>query len=97
MLTPNGRLAVLEHVRGPGRLAAWQDRLTPLWQQACAGCHPNRDTRAAVERAGFSFDGLNEFRLGPDWLIMSPMLQATAKPAIGCTGVTQAPSPHEVR
>jgi hypothetical protein len=31
-----------------------QDRLTPLWSFVTGGCHPNRDTEAAVARAGFA-------------------------------------------
>ena len=55
VLMPTGRLVVLEHVRGYGRLAGWQDRITPLWSRLMAGCHPNRDTAGAIERAGFWF------------------------------------------
>lgn len=49
VLKPGGRLVVLEHVRGTGKLARWQDHLVPLWRRMNAGCHPNRDTRAAVD------------------------------------------------
>ena len=63
VLRRNGRLLVLEHVRArePG-LATWQDRLTPLWKAVGGGCHPNRDTRAAIEAAGFTFESVEEFR-----------------------------------
>src|SRR5579864_6784430 len=47
VLKPTGRLIVLEHVRGPGRLARWQDRVTPIWSRVNAGCHPGRDIAAA--------------------------------------------------
>jgi ubiquinone/menaquinone biosynthesis C-methylase UbiE len=62
VLRPNGRLLVLEHVRArdPG-LASWQDRLTPLWKTIAGGCHPNRDTRATIEAAGFEFESVEEF------------------------------------
>ena len=51
VLRPSGRLIVLEHVRGTGTLARWQDRVTPLWSLLNAGCHPGRDTAAAIRRA----------------------------------------------
>jgi ubiquinone/menaquinone biosynthesis C-methylase UbiE len=53
VLKPNGKLVLLEHVRGEGRLARWQDRLTPLHRRLAGNCHLNRDTRAAVAAAGF--------------------------------------------
>ncbi|MBO0686783.1 MAG: methyltransferase domain-containing protein [Candidatus Dormibacteraeota bacterium] len=63
VLRPGGALLVLEHVRAeePG-LAAWQDRLTPLWSLVNQGCHLNRDTRAAIEAAGFTFETVRAFK-----------------------------------
>ena len=51
----NGRLLFLEHVRSddPG-LAKWQDRVTPLYN--LVGCHPNRDTLAALEASEFAVE-----------------------------------------
>ena len=63
VLRQSGRLLVLEHVRArEPSLATWQDRLTPLWQPLNNGCHLNRDTRAAIEAAGFAFERVAEFR-----------------------------------
>lgn len=53
VLRPGGTLAVLEHVRSQGLLGAIQDRLTPFWQRAAAGCRLNRNIRQSIERAGF--------------------------------------------
>ena len=78
VLKPGGRLVVLEHVRGSGRLARWQDRLTPVWSRLAAGCHPNRDTRAAIERAGFAFEHVEAFEPLPGWVLTRPMLEAVA-------------------
>ena len=78
VLKPGGRLIVFEHVRGIGRLARWQDRVTPLWSRLFAGCHPNRDTRSAIERAGFSFERVEELDPLPRWVLTSPMLEAVA-------------------
>jgi ubiquinone/menaquinone biosynthesis C-methylase UbiE len=81
VLRPGGRLIVLEHVRGDGRLARWQDRITPLWTRLAAGCHPGRDTRTAVERAGFSFVEVEEFQPMPRWIPVSPWLHGVAETA----------------
>ncbi|WP_233160105.1 class I SAM-dependent methyltransferase [Pseudonocardia sp. MH-G8] len=78
VLKPNGRLVVLEHVRGSGRLAEWQDRLDPVWTRIGAGCHANRDTRAAIERAGVTFELFEEFQPVPAWVPTSPMIEAVA-------------------
>ena len=49
-----GALRMLEHVRAtrPWK-ARVQDRSQPLWTRITGGCRWNRDTEAAVERAGF--------------------------------------------
>lgn len=60
VLRPGGRLLFLEHVRAEGRAAGWQDRLDPAWRRLCAGCHPNRDTVAAIRRAGFGVTALRQ-------------------------------------
>lgn len=80
VLKPGGRLIVFEHVRGSGRLARWQDRVTPLWSRLFAGCHPNRDTRTAIEGAGFTFERVEELQPLPSWMLTSPMLEAVAEP-----------------
>lgn len=81
VLKPGGRLVVLEHVRGSGRLAVWQDRLDPLWSRIAAGCHPNRDTRGAIERAGFRFERAEAFQPLPGWMPTSTMFEGVAIPA----------------
>lgn len=53
VLRPDGKLVVLEHVRGEGRTARWQERLTPLHRRIAGNCHLNRDTRATVAAARF--------------------------------------------
>jgi ubiquinone/menaquinone biosynthesis C-methylase UbiE len=63
VLRQAGRLLVFEHVRArEPELARWQDRFDPLWKTINNGCHLNRDTRAAIERAGFEFERIDEFR-----------------------------------
>lgn len=61
VLRPGGRLLFMEHVRGPGGIARWQDRLLPLWRRLFAGCHPNRDTLASIEAASFEVRELERF------------------------------------
>lgn len=61
VLRPGGALLFMEHVRSPGRIARWQDRVQPLWTKLFAGCHPNRDTVAAIEAAGFVLQDFERF------------------------------------
>src|SRR5215213_9235585 len=56
VLRPGGRLLFIEHVRAAGSAARWQDRLERLWGWLFAGCHPNRETVAAIEKAGFEME-----------------------------------------
>lgn len=90
VLKSSGRLVVLEHVRGSGRLAIWQDRLDPLWSRLAAGCHPNRDIRAAVERAGFTSAHLGAFQPLPRWVLTSPMIEGVATGRASDVGTGEA-------
>src|SRR5687767_13927348 len=57
VLKPGGALRMLEHVRASGGIKARiQDRWQPLWTRITGGCRWNRDTEAAVARAGFRID-----------------------------------------
>jgi ubiquinone/menaquinone biosynthesis C-methylase UbiE len=62
-LAPGGRLVLLEHVRGDGGIARWQDRLTPLHRRLAGNCHLNRETKAAVEAAGFDAADVHPTRI----------------------------------
>jgi ubiquinone/menaquinone biosynthesis C-methylase UbiE len=65
VLRPGGTLRFLEHVRAPApRWAAFQDRITPLWSRLFAGCHPNRDTLAAIRARGFTVEALETAKRG---------------------------------
>jgi ubiquinone/menaquinone biosynthesis C-methylase UbiE len=82
VLRPGGSLRFLEHVRGEGRVARWQDRLTPIQRRIADGCHLNRDTAAAIEAAGFRITALERFPL--------PMGHPLIRPAIQGTAITQS-------
>ncbi len=65
VLRPGGALRFLEHVRSPSpRMAAFQDRIQPLWSRLFAGCHPNRDTLAAIRAHGFTVEALETSKRG---------------------------------
>ena len=80
VLRPCGCLIILEHVRGTGTLARWQDRLTPVWSLVNAGCHLGRETAAAVERAGFTFERAEYLDPYPRLVPSRPLLAAVARP-----------------
>jgi SAM-dependent methyltransferase len=64
VLRPGGRLHFYEHVRAEDpRLAHWQDRLQRPWGWLVGGCHPNRDTVAAITAAGLQVVQLDRFDL----------------------------------
>jgi ubiquinone/menaquinone biosynthesis C-methylase UbiE len=78
VLRPGGRLLFIEHVRAEGSTARWQDRLERLWGWLFAGCHPNRETVATIEKAGFEMEGFESF-LPPDPLsFLQPCVQGSA-------------------
>jgi ubiquinone/menaquinone biosynthesis C-methylase UbiE len=59
VLKGDGRLIFVEHGRAPERkVAAWQDRLTPLWKRATGGCHLNRKVDDLIAGAGFQITEL---------------------------------------
>jgi ubiquinone/menaquinone biosynthesis C-methylase UbiE len=66
ILRAGGELRVYEHVRSDSALfARFEDAVTPLWSRLAGGCHPNRDTTAAIEAAGFVIDTLQRFGFSP--------------------------------
>ncbi|WP_283137427.1 class I SAM-dependent methyltransferase [Rhizohabitans arisaemae] len=63
VLRPGGSLRLYEHVRSANPVTAFaEDLATPLWWRVSGGCHPNRDTIAAVESAGLVVESLERFR-----------------------------------
>lgn len=79
VLRPGGRLLFLEHVRADeAGVARWQDRLEGVWGYVAAGCHPNRDTLAAIENAGFSVEDVEHGRLPKAPPIVRPLIGGRA-------------------
>lgn len=59
VLTPDGTLVFLEHVRSNHPATArFQDRITPAWRKVAGGCHANRRTVEEIEAAGFEITAL---------------------------------------
>lgn len=67
VLRPGGELRFYEHVIAHRPVAATLQRLADatLWPRVAGGCHVNRDTRAAIERAGFRLDWCERFTFSP--------------------------------
>lgn len=79
VLAPGGRLLFLEHVRSDDeRDARRQDRLTPLWRRIGHGCHPNRDTLAAIEAARFEVERIDHDRFPKAPRIVEPLISGVA-------------------
>lgn len=66
VLRPGGRLRFYEHVRARSPLRArWQDLAALVWPRLMGGCLPNRDTRTAIEAAGFVVSHCRELIFPP--------------------------------
>ena len=78
VLRPGGRLLFIEHVRAGGSVARLQDRIEPLWGLLFAGCHPNRDTVAAIGAAGFALETLEWFYPPIPLSSLTPHVQGSA-------------------
>jgi ubiquinone/menaquinone biosynthesis C-methylase UbiE len=66
VLRPGGELRFYEHVRSAHRLiAAAEDLVTPIWSRFAGGCHPNRDSVAAITAAGLDVTSVHRFGFSP--------------------------------
>ena len=64
VMRPAGELRFYEHViaeRQPMRAILQLADHTRLWPALCGGCHPARDTAAAIEAAGFTIERCERF------------------------------------
>lgn len=65
VLAPGGLFVFAEHVRPSGKVAGTlADGITPAWRRIAAGCHPNRQTEAAIVGAGLLVETLSRRRAG---------------------------------
>jgi ubiquinone/menaquinone biosynthesis C-methylase UbiE len=73
VLRPGGELRFYEHVLADEpKVARLQNRVDRVWPFLGGGCHPNRDTPAAVTAAGFDLQSCRRFRFRPGPL-MAPV------------------------
>jgi len=81
VLKPDGRLLFIEHVRASDpKSAHWQDRLERPWGWFGRGCHPNRDTLAAITGSALEVSEVErgEFPKAPP--IVRPLIVGEARP-----------------
>lgn len=63
VIRPGGELRFYEHVRAKSPGLARLQRIVDatVWPLMAGGCHTSRDTRAAIEKAGFVVESCREF------------------------------------
>jgi len=87
VLKPGGKFLFIEHVAA--RRGSWlhgmQRLVKPLWRRMGDGCHPDRETRTALESIGFASIEIQEFE--------APL--PVVSPHIAGTAVKRGPSPSE--
>jgi ubiquinone/menaquinone biosynthesis C-methylase UbiE len=73
VLRPGGQLRFFEHVRAasPGLARVQRVLDATIWPTLGGGCHAHRDTRAAIDAAGFTIDHIEDLRL-PDGRFPAP-------------------------
>jgi SAM-dependent methyltransferase len=78
ILKPGGRLLFIEHVAAPhdSWLYTLQHTVQPVWTCLGDGCRPDRDTGAALRRAGFASVSVERFDTGLP--VVSPHIMGTA-------------------
>lgn len=82
VLRRGGELRVFEHVRAADPIKARrQDRVNRLWPRFTGGCQCNRDTRAALDAAGFDTSDVADIdhKPGPGMGIIEPHLLGVAR------------------
>jgi ubiquinone/menaquinone biosynthesis C-methylase UbiE len=80
VLRPGGRFVFMEHVRSRDpRLAAWQDRMLPLWVRFAHGCRCNRPTPDTIAAAdGFELGDVTRDRMPRAVPLIRPLAIGTA-------------------
>ena len=80
ILAPGGRYVFIEHVAAEAgsALRTLQNAVTRPWCWIFEGCHPNRDTAAALEGAGFASLALERFRVVSPFVPTIPQIAGVA-------------------
>lgn len=80
VLRPGGRFVFIEHVAAPAgtKLRRVQEVVAPAWKAFADGCHVNRETWLAIERAGFSTVSYERFRIKTPLPIVAPHIAGVA-------------------
>lgn len=81
VLRPDGLLLLLEHVAAPAesQVTRWQRRADRFWSPLAGGCHLDRDTRAALEQAGFDLSEVRDRHLARALPLLDPAIQGVAR------------------
>jgi SAM-dependent methyltransferase len=79
-LAPDGQLLFLEHVHSAGLRGRAQQVVNPLWRLLVGGCHLNRDTLAALRRAGLFVTDCERFPLPAGGPLLTSCVQGIARP-----------------
>lgn len=84
VLRPGGELRFFEHVRSRRQLLGrLQDAADTVWPRLMGGCHPNRDTLAAIRNSGFAVESCRGLLFPPDprlsvFSVVSPRILGVA-------------------
>jgi SAM-dependent methyltransferase len=79
ILKPDGQLLFIEHVRGEGSLASWQDRLEGPWKLFADGCRCNRDTVANIEASPLTVEQVEHGELPKSPPLVKPLVWGRAR------------------
>ena len=83
VLRPGGELRFYEHVRSRDILfAGFQQAADLVWPRLMGGCHPQRQTRAAIDQV-FTIEACRGFRFPPDAFLwpVAPRILGIARKA----------------
>jgi ubiquinone/menaquinone biosynthesis C-methylase UbiE len=80
VLRPDGRVALIEHVRDPGSgaRARFQDLLERPWGWVAGSCHPNRNTLATLTAAGFDTSAVEAGEFDAAGPLVKPLIVGSA-------------------
>ena len=81
VLKPEGRLLFIEHGHAADpRVAAWQDRLNPLWRRVAGGCNMNRPIDRMIGAGGFRIERLETGHLIQGPKLLTYLFEGVARP-----------------